>query len=163
MAFADEPDMTLSADGMGNIRIGVPIDVLQREVHQNLPYNPYENHGCAQVTTMDLEPWGVSFMIEQKVLTRINVDYYGTDPRPPTIKTAEGIGLGSSEADVIKAYGSRVRIKPNALDPTWHTLFVDTPDHTRGMIFETDGKTVKSLRVGQYPSIESPSGCGEGP
>jgi hypothetical protein len=38
---------------------------------------------------------------------------------------------------------------------------VDTPDHTRGMIFETDGKTVKSLRVGEYPSIENPAGCGE--
>lgn len=159
-AFAAEPDMTLSADAMGSFKTGMGVDVLERTAHQKLPYNPYVNHGCSVITTQGLEPWGVSFMIEQKKLARINVDFFGSDPRPLTIKTAEGIGLASTEEDVMKAYGARVRMVPNQLDPTWHTLFVDSPDRTHGMVFETDGKTVKSLRIGEYPAIESQTGCG---
>lgn len=158
-AMAANPDTDLSADGVGNIKIGMPIDALERIVHGKLPYNEYANHGCAVVSTKALEPWGLSFMIEDNHLTRINVDYYDNNTEPTAIKTAAGIGLGSSEADITKAYAGRVRVKPNSQDPTWHTLYVDEPDHTRGMVFETNGKTVKSLRVGQYPSIESQTGC----
>lgn len=158
-AFAAEPGMTISADGVGNFKVGMPIDALERAVHQKLRYNEYANNGCVLVSTPGWEPWGLGFMIEQRKLTRINVDFYDTDPKPRMIKTAEGIGLGSAEADVVKTYGSRLRTEVNPLDPAWHTLYVDEPDHSRGMIFETDGKTVKSLRVGLYPSITSRTGC----
>lgn len=156
---ASGADPLLTNDGLGNVRVGMQIDRLERAVHSALPYNPYANHGCSVVTAPEVEPFGISYVIEQKILTRINVDFYGSDPRPLTIKTEAGVGLGSAEGDVTKAYGSRVRIAPNAADPTWHTLYVDEPDHTRGIIFETDGKKVKSIRVGEYPSITNQVSC----
>ncbi len=158
-ALAADPASLLSANGVGKLKVGMPIADLERIVHAGQSYDPYANHGCSVVTAKALSPWGLSFQIEDKHLTRINVDYYDTNTRPTLIKTAKGIGLGSSEADVIKAYAGRVRVKPNPQDPTWHTLYVDTPDHRRGMAFETNGKTVQSLRVGEYPSIENKEGC----
>lgn len=159
IAFAAGPDNVLTADGLGTIEIGMPMDRLEKALRSKVAYNPYVNHGCSVTTTPQMEPRGISLTIENKLLTRINLEFYGTDPRPLAIKTDTGVGLGSPEVDVVKAYGNRLQIKPNAADPTWHTLYADAPDHSRGIIFETDGKTVKSIRAGEYPSISSQIPC----
>jgi hypothetical protein len=158
-AWGEEPNRALSALGLGDIEIGIPVDKLERMVHGKVPYNPFNNHGCSTVTTPAFEPRGISFMIEKKRLTRINVDFYGTDPRPLDIKTDMGIGLRSSEENLLKAYAGRTRIEKNALDPNWHTIYVDEPDKLRTIIFETDGQKVKSIRAGEYPGVSNPAGC----
>jgi hypothetical protein len=159
IAFGAGPDNVLTADGLGSIEIGMPLDRLERAVRAKVAYNPYANHGCSVTTTPELEPRGLSLVMEDKKLARINLEFYGTDPRPLAIKTDTGVGLASPEEDVIKAYGSRVLVKPNAADTTWHTLYVDAPDHSRGIIFETDGKKVKSIRAGAYPAITNQIAC----
>jgi hypothetical protein len=159
IAFGAEPDSVLTADGLGTVEIGMTLDRLERVLHSKLAYNPYANHGCSIVTTPQMEPHGVSFTIERKVLTRINLEFYGTDPRSLITKTDTGVGLGSPEEDVTKAYAGHVRITPNAADPTWHTLFVDKPDRSRGIVFETDGKKVKSIRAGAYPTVAASTSC----
>ena len=157
-ALADDVLSPLSMNGIGPLKVGAQQEIVERYLHDKLPYNQYANHGCSTVSTQQLEPTGLSFMLEKKILTRINVDYYGTDPRPLEIKTDTGVGLGSSEDDVRKAYPGAV-VKPNPADPTWHTIVMETPDHTRGIIFETDGKTVKSMRAGENPAINYANGC----
>lgn len=148
----------LSIQGLGPLKFGYTADQMQRFLHDKMAYNPYANHGCSVFTTQELEPTGISFMVQQKILTRVNVDFYGNDPRPLEIKTDKGIGLRSTEDEVKAAYPNAV-IKANPADPTWHTIVVDAPDHMSGMIFETDGKTVKSIRAGQYPAISQADGC----
>lgn len=149
----------LSPAGLGDIHVGMEIDQLERVVRAKLPYAEYVNHGCGVVSTKEFEPYGITFMVESKRLTRINVDFYGTDPHPLEIKTAEGIGLGSSEQDVTKAYAGRMRIAPNPEDPSWHTISVDDPDKQHAIIFETNGTKVKSMRAGAYPGVSYPNGC----
>jgi hypothetical protein len=158
-AFAAEPSLTLSPTGYGPYKIGLPIDVLERVARAKLPYNPYNNHGCSLVSSLEFEPQGIVFMIDKKRLTRINLDFFGTDPRPLLIKTDTGIGLRSSEEDLLKAYAGRTRIDKNALDPNWHTIYVDEPDRLHTIIFETDGRKVKSIRLGEYPDVSNPAGC----
>lgn len=157
-AMAQDYPHVLSVDGIGSIKFGMNNEQVERILHEKTPYNQFANHGCSQFTTPALEPTGISFMIEQKRLTRINVEYYGTDPRPLTIKTDAGVGLGSTEEDVRKAYPNAV-VKDNPADPTWHTIVAETPDHSRGLIFETDGKKVKSMRAGENPAIAYANGC----
>lgn len=159
-AWADGPDgsWALSMDGLGNLKIGMNQEQMQRVLRQPIPYNEYNNHGCSFMTTPSLGPLGISLMIEKKRLVRINIDYYGTDPHPLLQKTEAGIGLGSSEADLLKAYPT-AEVKANPADPTWHTVTVDAPDHSKGMVFETDGKKVKSFRVGANPAIAYATGC----
>jgi hypothetical protein len=148
----------LSMDGIDNVTIGTDVDRVELLLHDKLSYNPFKNHGCSILTTPMLEPTGLSFMIETKKLTRVNVDYFAKSPLPLTIKTDAGIGLGASEGDVLKAYPN-AKVKPNPADPTWHSIIVEAPDRTKGIVFETDGKTVKSMRAGANPAINYANGC----
>jgi hypothetical protein len=150
----------LSMDGIGNVTIGMDIDRVELLLHDKFGYNQFANHGCSTVTTPTLETTGLSFMIESKKLTRVNVDFYAKSPLPMTIKTDTGIGLGSSEEDVLKAYPS-AKVNPNPADPTWHTIIDEAPDRTKGIVFETNGKTVKSMRAGATPAINYGNGCNE--
>ncbi len=149
----------LSANGYGDVKIGMKIDQVERVLHSTLAYNPYANHGCSITFNAQMEPYGISYVIDNKVLTRINLDFTTTDERVLTVKTDTGIGLRSPEEDVMKAYAGRVRVQPNSGDPSWHTLYVDEPDQSRGIVFETDGKKVKSIRAGAYPAITYQEPC----
>jgi hypothetical protein len=157
-AGAQDSSTVISENGVGEIAVGLSVDRLTLVLHSPVGYNQYDNGGCSTITTKQMEPTGISLQIEKKILTRVNVDFYATDPRPLTWKTAAGIGLGSSEADLLKAY-PKARIKPNPADPTWHTVFVDSADGKRAMVFETNGVSVKSIRVGDYVAVIRSTGC----
>jgi hypothetical protein len=154
-AAAAAPGQTLSANGLGPVTIGMNTDQLKLALQTRIPYAG----GCRIALAPTKDTIGVSFVIDGGYLTRIDVDFYGTDPHPLAIKTEAGIGLTSSEEDLMKAYAGRTRILPAPLDPSWHTIHVATADRARGMVFETDGKTVKSIRVGEYPAISYPDAC----
>lgn len=157
-ALADDLPRNLSPGGLGDIKIGMPVDKIELLLHDKLGYNQYNNRGCSVLSTPKMEPTGLSVMIESSLLTRINVDYVGKSTIPETFKTDTGVGLGSTELDVLKAYPN-ARVKPNPSDPTWHTIIFEVPDHTKGIVFETDGKTVKSMRAGDSSAISFANGC----
>lgn len=148
----------LSADGLGSIKIGLPVDKLEQILRDKIGYSQFNNHGCSVLTTPMLSNTGISFVIETNVLTRINIDYVGKSEIPASIKTDVGLGLGSTEADVRKAY-PHARVKPNSGDPSWHTIFADTPDGQRAIVFETDGTKVTTIRAGAYPVVAFSNAC----
>jgi hypothetical protein len=158
-AFAEDVPNGLSAEGLGAVKIGMSLDRVETLLRDKFGYSQFENRGCSVLTTQKLEPTGISVMIEAKRLTRINIDYVGKSSIPETIKTDTGVGLGSTEAEILKAYPG-AQVKPNSGDPTWHTIVADAPDGTKGIVFETDGKTVKSMRAGNYPEIAFANFCG---
>ena len=158
-AFAgDVESWVLSQDGIGLAKVGINIDQLQRVIQEKLAYDSARNGDCSQITNKHLGPMGLSFTIEAGYLTRVDVEYYGTDPRPLLFKTEAGIGLGSREEDLLTAYPG-ARIKPNPADPTWHTVIVESSDHAKGMVFETNGQTVKSIRMGIFRAISHSNAC----
>lgn len=157
-AFADDALNGLSPEGLGKLKIGTPFDKVEMQLGEKLGYNQYEHGGCSMLTTKKLEPLGVSVVIDAKVLARINIDFFSKSTLPEAIKTDTGIGLGSTEEAVRKAYPN-ARVKPNPGDPSWHTIIVETADHTKGIVFETDGKTVKSMRAGTYTAIAFAEAC----
>ena len=148
---ANAADLTLSADGLALGAIGDSTSHLERVLRQKIPVETQPG-SCVVVAGFDQEKLGITYVIEDETLTRINVDYYGKSPS--TIHTAAGIGLGSAEEDVMKAYEGRVRIESDTGDPSWHFLYVDEPDGSRGLRFDTDGKKVKSMHAGQYPALK---------
>jgi|WetSurMetagenome_2_1015567.scaffolds.fasta_scaffold793199_1 hypothetical protein len=157
-ALAYDYPKGLSADGIGTVKVGLNIDRVEAILRDKLGYNQFNNRGCSVLTTKQLENSGLSFMIESNILTRVNLDYVGKSEIPATIKTDTGLGLGASEEDVKKAYPG-ARVKANPADPTWHTIFADTPDRLRAIVFETDGVKVKSIRAGAYPAVATSNGC----
>lgn len=149
------PNQSLSANGFGPVTIGMNTDQLKQALRSRLAYAG----GCQVALSPTKDMTGVSLVVDGGHVTRIDVDFYGTDPQPQAIKTEAGIGLTSREEDLLKAYAGHTRILPAPLDPSWHTIHVASADGARGMVFETDGKTVKSIRVGEYPAISYPDTC----
>jgi hypothetical protein len=93
------------------------------------------------------------FMFEDERLTRISI---GKGSRTRTLR---GIGIGSSEAEVHRAYGPGLRVEPHRYTEwpaRYLTVWARSPAH--GLRFETDpSRRVRSIHAG--PSIEYVEGC----
>ena len=156
-AYAADAGPTLSLDGFGPLKFGMPADQSLAVLHHEMPYNLAASGRCKQLSLPQFEAAGLSFVLEQQKLVRIDIDF-NTGKRETSARTDTDIGLGSPEADVRKAYPG-AKIKSNPADPAWHTITVETPDHSRGLVFETNGETVKTIRGGLREAITSEEGC----
>jgi hypothetical protein len=80
---------------------------------------------------------------------------------PATVRTAEGAGIGDSEARIHPLYPGRVEVQPHKYTDG-HYLIV-TPsapaESTFRMIFETDGTRVTTYRTGRLPEVGWVEGC----
>jgi hypothetical protein len=109
---------------------------------------------CAYVNSTRL-PAPLGLMVQGGRVVRIDV-------RGPGIHTASGIQVGSTEGDVKRTYGPRIRIEPHKYDPDGHYLeyvAVDAADRPFGLLFETDGRRVTSFRAGTVAAIALVEGC----
>jgi hypothetical protein len=150
-------DPTLSFDGYGPLKFGMPAERVLRLLQNEKPYNPAASDACEQFTLPQFRAMGLRFMMEKSNLVRIDIDF-DSGAVETSAQTDKGIGLRAKEEDVLKAYPDAI-IKPNPADPTWRSIVVRSPDRSRGIIFETNGKTVKSIRAGEVPVIAAVEGC----
>jgi len=141
-ASAGDQGFTLSVDGVGPFKIGMSDEQIYRILQNEPPYNLGASNGCKQFTVPQLKPMGFSFVVDRNRLIRIDVEF-GAGTSQPTARTDAGIGLGSAEEDVLKAYPAAV-IKSNPADPAWHSIVVETPDHSRGLIFRPTERRSKA-------------------
>jgi hypothetical protein len=93
-------------------------------------------------------PYG--FMVVEGRITRVDIRQGG-------IYTSTGLGVGSSESEVLKAYPNQVEVSPHRYTDG-HYLTVSIADGY-AIIFETDTKQVERYRAGSYPSIAWIEGC----
>ena len=111
--------------------------------------------GCSYLSTAALPP-GVAVMLDGDRVVRVDVS-------TTTIKTASGVGVGSTEDSVKNAYPDRIAVTPHKYVKQGHYLTYvshDAPDRDVGMIFETDGTQVTSFRVGTVTAIALVERCG---
>lgn len=150
-------DPTLSLDGYGPLKFGMSAEHVLRLLQNEKPYNTAASNACEQIALPQFKAAGLRFMVEEQKLVRIDIDF-DSGAVETSAQTDKGIALRSPEEDVLKAYPGAV-VKHNPADPTWHSIVVQTPDKSRGIIFETNGKTVKSIRAGLTPEISTTEGC----
>jgi hypothetical protein len=84
------------------------------------------------------------------------------DITKPGVRTAEGAGVGDTEARVLELYRGNVRVEPHKYTgPTGHYLVVtNARDTLHRIIFETDGQRVTRYRAGRRPAVELVEQCG---
>jgi len=136
----------VSADGFKGVRLGMTLDEARTA------------YGAALLATDGLAPGqarcyhvspayrsgAFAFLLVEGRIARIDVF-------APGPVTAEGVGVGSSAADVQRAYAGRVREVP-------YFLTVE-PRAGFAIRFETDGEAVTQYRAGAPSDVQSIQGC----
>jgi hypothetical protein len=96
---------------------------------------------------------GVSVMLEEGRVTRV------TAWRESRLRTADGLGIGSTQAVVQRRYGARLKTEPNHYDDAERYLTVWDSRLRRGIRFQTDSTgLVYAMHVGAE-SIYYVEGC----
>lgn len=144
-----------SPDSMGQIAAGSLYSVVAQAfgAAPRLTPQDLEEQACDYVQLPGLPPQ-VSLMVFGDTIVRIDIDSAG-------VITREGMGVGSAESALLSQYRGHVRVAPHPYSgPEWHYVVV-TPrlDSTFRMIFETDGKVVRTYRVGLRHAVDLIEGC----
>lgn len=143
----------LDMDGIGPGRVGMTVASLERLLGAAKVDRIEDGDVCGYADFANL-PEGVSFMVARDTIVRANVDAAG-------VRTAEGLGVGSTEAEIKAVFGNRVTVELHPYTgPEGHYLVITDPSRPNfRMIFETDGKVVTSFRAGREPEVRLIEGC----
>lgn len=142
----------LTATGIGPVAIGARLQDAVRAAGQ--PFTDFVDdlgNDCGFVSPRSRVP-DLSLMVVQGSVVRVDVD------GDSTTRTAEGIGLGATLAEVRAAYGERVTSSEQPYT-SHEVLQVSHPDGEHGLQFESDGRVVTSMRAGTLGSLRSFEGC----
>jgi hypothetical protein len=143
----------VSERAAGPLRIGMTVAAASRALGARLVPVNAAGPGCDMAEPPGA-PADFSVMLIADTLVRFDILDTGT-------LTAEGVGVGSSEAAVFAAYPGRVTVEPHKYGgPEEHYLIVPAyPDSAYAYVFETDGRKVTQWRAGRREEVAWVEGC----
>jgi len=148
-----ESSWEIQPDHAGAVRFGMPAADAMRALGDST--TALSTTGCTYWRPANA-PRGVSFMIENGVVVRADIDSAGPE-------TAERIGIGSPEDSIRSAYGEHITIQLHKYqwEAGWrYFIYLPLNDSLNATVFETDGKAVRSFRVGRRPQVQYFERCG---
>lgn len=148
-AIADAPDATITRNGVGPITVGMT--VVRAEEVSGLEFSTPRPAQCTFSSTQ-----GLSMMLTgpRQRMARIDVT-------SPSFTTARTIAVGATIAEVKAAYPG-VRTVPGKYVRRNVELWLAVRPSARtgrGMVFETDGAAVTTIRAGRMPELGYVEGC----
>lgn len=152
-----DDDDPVTLDGLGAIEVGAAYG--QAEVATGHPMQRAypmlgDDESCVMGSFGDPAADGVTVLGGDGRVRRIDIS------APSRIRTDAGIGIGSSESEVKAAYPGEIEVQPHEYDPDGHYLVYRPADtNDRMMIFETDGRSVTTFRVGDDEFTPYVEGC----
>jgi hypothetical protein len=133
-------------DRYGPVQVGMRLADAEKLLQLvEAPEIPSGTEGCHHVRS---EPdIGVYFMVINGVIRRIDV-------LSPVVPTDRGAKVGMSERAVRDLFKDNLRIEPHKYVDEGHYLIVPKSQKAkRGLLFETDGKSVTAYRTGFFPDV----------
>jgi hypothetical protein len=146
----------LTANGFGPLKIGMRERDAVRRFHIRVAADDGANSFDCRQDEFPAYP-SVSIMAERGVITRIAV------AAPSTLRTDRGFGIGSREAEILRAYGPAMKVETAAYEeePAHDLTFWASGEKEgrRGVRYGTDAHgRVQWFAVGS-PSISAMEGC----
>ncbi|MDQ3643067.1 MAG: hypothetical protein M3450_16775 [Actinomycetota bacterium] len=147
----------LRLDGIGPIQVGMTLAEATVAAGVPVRIDPRTDlgRGCAHAFA-DGGPQGVRFMVVDGRIVRIEVIR-------SSILTLSGVGTGSTVDEVLATYPNRIRVQPNPYSGHLggrDLLYVtDEASSHLGLMFETDGHSVRTFRSGFLGAVMAPEGC----
>lgn len=146
--------MRLSFGGIGPVEFGMTEAQVRAAVRGPVRSDRrmQPNETCYYLTPAS----GLGLMMLDARLARIDV-FRGN------WRTPEGLGIGSTENEVKKAYGGRVREELHPYTAPQGRYLIVRPERTRDrgleLLFETDGRVVTDFRAGKAEAVALKEGC----
>jgi hypothetical protein len=148
--FSAQAKEILTLDGLDPVRIGMSKWDAEKAlgVKLKLQGDAY----CATAERPDRKAW---YMFEKFRVVRIDVG-----ESPSDITTVQGLGIGSTEISLRKAFGRRAIFTEHPyMSPGGHYVTVHYRARHRDLLFETYEDKVTSFRVGLPDSVRLIEGC----
>jgi len=150
-------DQGVGFDGISPVRVGMTLRQAEQALHAKLRINSETDSDPSICATFYAEgrDLPISYMFEHGRVTRAAL---GDEGATSSIKTANGIGLGSTLPQIKRAYGRQ---------GTWHrNTYTDEPvfeikstDGRSAILFYTERGRVTRIIAGRLPSAEYIEGC----
>ena len=150
------PSRVLTTNGLGGVRIGMTKAQAEAAIGAKFGKDDGspESKGCFVYTRADGMDSNLGYMIEKGHLTRIEVFTPKRSDMPVT--TDKGIGIGSTLAQVKRAYGKALVNEPDRENESAQIKIVG---QYGAIIFTMEKQRVRFFRAGAYPSVEYNEGC----
>ncbi|QJR36342.1 hypothetical protein [Gemmatimonas groenlandica] len=145
--------MDLTEHGFGPVRVGMTLAEVSAASSAGIRLVGTDSTACSYLSWRDGPP-EVLIMAEGGRVVRIDV-------RNPAIATPEGIKLGSTEAEVQQRYAGQVEVQPHKYTDGHYLVITprNPSDSSLRLVFETDGKNVKTFRGGLVPQVQYVEAC----
>ena len=147
--------------GTADIRVGMIIAEIEHLGHAVTIVQPPEPEGACGFASVDGFD-GLLFMLDGDRLVRFDVDERAAEggARAPSWNTPEGAGVGTTEAELRRLYGSRLTFEPHPYTaPEGRYAIVHAVGDPFGIIFETYRSRVQSWRSGAWEQVQLIEGC----
>lgn len=142
-------DAPFTVTGVGALRVGMSTAALRRLGAVNADPDP--ESPCAYWST-PLYP-GLRLMAVGGRLARI-------DNEDPAWRTRSGARVGMTEREIRAIYGGAIEVRPHPYTaPEGHYLVYRARGRPYGMIMETAGGRVETMRVGSWEHVQWIEGC----
>jgi len=144
--------------GIGPVRLGMTVEAAARAAGVALISSGESGTpGCSYVHPQGQDD-EIGFMVIDGVIAR--VDVWQDSP----VKTVSGIGIGSTEAEIIARFPGQIEVTPHEYTDGHYLTFVprDAADRNYRIVFETDSaenNRVTQFRAGRLPEVNFIEGC----
>ena len=147
-------DSPVLITGIGSIRAGMTVEEASRGGGVDLVEEAGAAFPDCTFVVPAGGPEGISFMVTGGTIGRVDVD-------APGVRTRSGVGIGSTEQQVMATYPGRITVSPHLYTDGNYLTFVprDAADAGFRIVFETDGSAVTRFRAGRVPDVEAVEGC----
>lgn len=149
----------LKPDAFENVRVGMSVDAAETSLGSGLdPRAAADPQACVMAKRSDGKDPNILYMIEGGKIVRIDVKAAAAQGEK-AVTTQFGIGIGTSEAELERAYGSKAVQEPHpyTYEEGGHLYIVE--DGANAIIFETANGKVESFRAGAHPQVDYKEGC----
>lgn len=158
---AVQPSPTvLTPSGLGVVRLGMTVTEAQTALGAQLsPMPAGSDAACWMTRRADGRAPQVFYTVQNDRITRIDINTSAYAGTPSNVTTDSGVGVGVTEADVLKAYGKSTKVMPNKYDAHGHTIVVESASNKHALVFETSDGKVTTFRAGMHPAVDYVEGC----